>query len=224
MKWIEASMEWLAAHGILPLPEWRRKRDGSAFLVHEDWVSKLGYDLSGAKTYNHNSSELEELLASEEWSGTEAARASADYATAGAVKNLLTTARAGIQAMSLTDAEAASVAELFPRWEDLIGQSMAAGTKLQYGGKLYKVIQAHAAQADWKPDATGALYGLVSGTTAEHAGTLEDPIPYEPGMVLYAGKYYSEDGATYLCRTNSIVGYDVTLASGSLDALIEKVQ
>lgn len=43
-------------------------------------------------------------------------------------------------------------------------------------------------------------------------------------MVLYAGLYYSEDGVTYLCRTNSIVGYDVTLASGSLDALVERVE
>ena len=120
MKWIEASMEWLAAHGILPLPEWRRKRDGSAYLVHEDWVAKLGYDLSGAKEYNHNSAELEELLGSDDWKGggEDEPAASADYATAGAVQNLLTTARAGIQAMSLTDAEAASVAELFPRWED----------------------------------------------------------------------------------------------------------
>lgn len=56
------------------------------------------------------------------------------------------------------------------------------------------------------------------------AGTLEDPIPYVPKMVLYAGLYYSEDGVTYLCSTNSIVGYDVTLASGSLDALVERVE
>lgn len=56
------------------------------------------------------------------------------------------------------------------------------------------------------------------------AGTLEDPIPYVPKMVLYAGLYYSEDGVTYLCRTNSIVGYDVTLASGSLDALVQRVE
>lgn len=226
MKWIEVKTEGLAEHGLLPLPEWRRKKDGSAYLIHEDWVARLGYDLGEATGYNHNSPELEALLGSDDWKGggEDEPGTSADYATAGAVKNLLVTTRAGIQTMSLTDAEALSVRELFPRWEDVIGESLSEGMKLQYGGKLYKVIQAHTAQEDWLPDATGALYGLVSSTTSEHAGTLEDPIPYVPKMVLYAGLYYSEDGVTYLCRTNSIVGYDVTLASGSLDALVERVE
>ena len=32
-----------------------------------------------------------------------------------------------------------------------------------------------------------------------HAGTAEDPVPYTPGMELESGKYYSQDGTTYLC-------------------------
>ena len=73
-------------------------------------------------------------------------------------------------------------------------------------------------------DAEDDAAWLLKDKVKNFAGTLEDPIPYVPKMVLYAGLYYSEDGVTYLCRTNSIVGYDVTLASGRLDALVERVE
>lgn len=46
---------------------------------------------------------------------------------------------------------------------------------------------------------TAALYEEINET---HAGTLEDPIPYNNNMALEEGKYYSQDGVTYLC-TNS---------------------
>lgn len=32
-----------------------------------------------------------------------------------------------------------------------------------------------------------------------HAGTPEDPIPYTSGMELESGRYYTQDGITYLC-------------------------
>ena len=37
----------------------------------------------------------------------------------------------------------------------------------------------------------------------EHAGTLEDPIPYAPPMELFNGKYYTQDGVKYLCNRDS---------------------
>ena len=91
-----------------------------------------------------------------------------------------------INTMGLTDEQALQVKDLYPAWEDLVGQALAAGYKLLYNGNLYKVIQAHTAQSDWLPSDTPALYGLV-GTDieeGEHAGTREDPIPYEQMMLI----------------------------------------
>ena len=37
-----------------------------------------------------------------------------------------------------------------------------------------------------------------------HDGTLVDPIPYEGSMALENGKYYSQDGVTYLCNRDTV--------------------
>ena len=59
-----------------------------------------------------------------------------------------------------SDEDALESIELFPKWE--AGIAVATGERYQYNGKLYKVIQAHTAQADWTPDTTPALYTEVS--------------------------------------------------------------
>ena len=123
-----------------------------------------------------------------------------------------------VNTMNLTDDEAFRVKSLYPDFTECIGKQLPAGFRLQDGGKLYKVIQAHTAQADWKPAATPDLYGLA---TESHAGTLKDPIPYERMLVLEAGKYYTQFGVVYKCVKGSIVGYDADLTE--LLSLLEKV-
>lgn len=124
------------------------------------------------------------------------------------------------QLATLSDVESAKVKALFPSWSSKIGVVVKVDEKLYYNNKLYKVIQQHTPQEDWKPDEQGSLYGLIS----EHSGTLEDPIPYERKMVLEQGKYYTQFNEIYLCITNSIVGYDVDLNDDSLAALLQKVE
>lgn len=124
------------------------------------------------------------------------------------------------QILTLSDEEAVKVKVLYDTWSSKIGQLLTVDTRLYYNDKLYKVIQQHTAQSDWTPDKEGSLYGLIS----EHAGTLEDPIPYERKMVLEQGKYYTQFDEIYLCITNSIVGYDVDLNDDSLAALLQKVE
>lgn len=63
-------------------------------------------------------------------------------------------------AVSLPDEDALSGIELFPAWA--AGTAYAADTRIRYGGKLYRVVQAHTSQADWTPDATPALYTEVA--------------------------------------------------------------
>lgn len=68
-------------------------------------------------------------------------------------------------AASLTDEQAMEVATVYDPWK--IGKAYAVGDFLTYGvngvgdPQLYKVAQAHTAQADWKPDATPALYVAI---------------------------------------------------------------
>ena len=58
------------------------------------------------------------------------------------------------------DATALDLIELFPAYK--AGTAYAVGDRIRYGGKLYRVVQAHTSQADWAPDGTPALYTEVS--------------------------------------------------------------
>lgn len=63
-------------------------------------------------------------------------------------------------AVSLTDADALESVELFPAWA--AGVAYAVDERIQYGGTLYRVVQAHTSQANWTPDKTPALFVVVS--------------------------------------------------------------
>lgn len=112
-------------------------------------------------------------------------------------------------AMSLSDGEAATAVELFPKWAYPV--SYVVGNRVSDGGKLYKCQQAHTSQEGWKPSATPALWVVIDVT---HSGTQDDPIPASRGMEYEYGKYYldSEDGKTYLCeRTGEAAGGKIVL-------------
>ena len=61
--------------------------------------------------------------------------------------------------ITLDDSTALTGVELFPPWK-LIAYSV--GDRVQYNGTLYKCVQAHTAQSDWTPDATPALWVVVT--------------------------------------------------------------
>lgn len=107
-----------------------------------------------------------------------------------------------INTLELTDAEALSVKTLYPAWETFIGKKLEEGNKVQYNGGLWKVIQEVPTVLEHYPPSkeTSANYVRID---EEHAGTLEDPIPYTPPMELFNGKYYTQDGITYLCNRDS---------------------
>ena len=100
---------------------------------------------------------------------------------------------------SLPDSEALEAVTLYPEWA--AGVDYSTGYKVQYLGKLYKVVQAHTSQETWTPDITASLYTRIDEV---HDGTKYDPIPYEGNMTLYNGKYYSQDGVTYLCNRDTV--------------------
>ena len=108
---------------------------------------------------------------------------------------------AGANAVERSDLDALAVKDIYPAWDSLIGQTVNVDFKLTYDGKLYKVIQAHTVQSDWVPGVgTESLYAVID---EGHAGTEDDPIPYDGNMELFEGLYYIQNGVTYRCTRNS---------------------
>ena len=108
---------------------------------------------------------------------------------------------AGANAVERSDLDALAVKDIYPAWDSLNGQTVNVDFKLTYDGKLYKVIQAHTVQADWIPGVgTESLYAVID---EGHAGTKDDPIPYDGNMELTERLYYSQDGIVYLCTRST---------------------
>ena len=142
----------------------------------------------------------------------------------GIITQQLALSRMMINTMSLTDEQALEVKDLYPTWEELIGQEIEKDFKLTYEGKLYKALQQHTVQEQWKPGIdTASIYAVISASAEEeHTGTKEDPIPYVQNMVLEKNKYYTQDGVLYLCIQGTITGYPNDLKD--LASLVQKVE
>lgn len=97
-------------------------------------------------------------------------------------------------AQSLPDETALEAVTLHPRWA--VGKEYEAGFKVQYNGKLWRVLLSHTAQDGWQPDVAASLWEQINET---HSGMIDDPIPYDGNMALENGKYYMQDGVIYLC-------------------------
>lgn len=108
-------------------------------------------------------------------------------------------------AQSLDDNTALTAVELFPKWKDLVKKKVKVlkGFRFQYEGKLYRTEQPEYTFVEtYVPGAPGTE-SLFSKVDETHAGTYEDPIPYEKNMEIYQGVYYSQDGVIYLCIRSS---------------------
>ena len=103
-----------------------------------------------------------------------------------------------INTLEVDDNTALRMVEFYPEWA--AGQDYPVGFKVQRGGALYKVLQAHTSQTDWEPENAPALWTEVCES---HAGTKDDPIPYDGNMALEAGKYYIQDYVIYLCNRDT---------------------
>ena len=107
--------------------------------------------------------------------------------------------RQQINGLAVDDNTALRMREFYPEWTS--GQAYTAAYKVQYGGNLWRCVQAHTAQSGWEPStATASLWEQICES---HDGTLADPIPYSGNMALENGKYYTQDGATYLCTRDT---------------------
>jgi hypothetical protein len=101
------------------------------------------------------------------------------------------------QLQEMTDEEALEYEVCFPTWTSLLGQSVAADTRVWDNGYLWKVIQAHTFSTEWRPEVATSLFTKVQ--IQQEEGTIDNPIEYSINMELVLGKYYVEDGIKYLC-------------------------
>lgn len=92
--------------------------------------------------------------------------------------------------------------DFYPTFDECIGLKVSQGYKFTYNGKLYKVIQESLIiQGHYLPGTgTESLYQRIDEV---HDGDIYDPIPYEGNIVLENGKYYTQDGVTYLCNRDT---------------------
>ena len=103
-----------------------------------------------------------------------------------------------INGLVVDDNTALRMKEFYPEWA--VNVAYPVGHKVQYNGKLYKVIQAHTSQVTWEPINAPSLWTEVCET---HSGTLEDPIPYNGNMALTNGLYYTQDYEIYKCTRDT---------------------
>ena len=100
----------------------------------------------------------------------------------------------------LSDAQALEVMEAYPLWEPGIEISQAmidsGMNRYRLSTKLYKTETPHTTQNSWAPIYTPALWTPLN---PGYAGTLEEPIPAQPGLMYKDGLYYIDAEGIYIC-------------------------
>lgn len=218
MEFIIATIAQAEAHGIEVLPTYRQSVDGTQVVLHLEKVKNID-EFGSFKRYDYDDAEFTQLMNSEEWThGEDYQQPSEDYGKVRAMQILTARTTKEINTMNLSNTEALSVKEFYPVWSaDSV--PVEKGEKYQFNGHLYEVVQSHTTQSNWSPENQSSLWvEVVEG----HAGTLEDPIPYNEelnplwqGMILEEGKYYTQSEIVYKCIRNS----EIKLTH-NLDALI----
>lgn len=106
-----------------------------------------------------------------------------------------------INILDVDDNTALRMRSYYPDWA--ADTAYTVGYKVQHGGKLWRIRQAHTSQAGWEPDAVGTE-SLWEQINEVYAGTVDDAIPYSGNMALENGKYYVEGDVIYLCNRDTV--------------------
>lgn len=115
---------------------------------------------------------------------------------------------AEMNTLNLSAVEALEVKNWYPIWGETEnfreGDTITAGTKMQYGDRLWQALQDHTLMSIYPPSITTAsLYKEVTPDD-DTLGTKDNPIEYNGNMALEEGKYYTQDGVVYLCTRDTV--------------------
>ena len=87
----------------------------------------------------------------------------------------------------MSDEQAAKLTALFDPF-DGDGHAYSVGDVANYGGVLYRVVQAHKSQADWTPDKVPALFKVHR---------TPEMTEWVAGIAVKAGERFGYGGATW---------------------------
>lgn len=199
MTYAIVDIVWAKSHGIEILPEMRTSVDQSKVILHEEML--LPFSDEDFPRYSFNDSAFIELLNSNEWTYPEGEEPviNRDFSRILALNILDEEVAKNINTYELTPSEALQVKDRYPEW--VIGIDVKTGERYRVDDTLWECIQGHTTQENWRPGiSTASLWKVVD---EEHAGTIDDPIPYVTPMELFNGKYYRQNGVTYKCTRDS---------------------
>lgn len=98
-----------------------------------------------------------------------------------------------INTLSVDDNTALRMVEFYPAWAS--DTAYTAGYKVQYGGKLWRCIQAHPSQTGWEPENAPSLWAKVLIPDETVIPEWEQPDSTNPYMV---GDKVTHNGKTWV--------------------------
>lgn len=108
------------------------------------------------------------------------------------------------------DQTALKAINLYPLFDDIKGTWQKKGFRCRYevNGEMHlfkltcedQTEQGTFIVENWTPTEAASIWTAIDET---HSGTIDDPIPYDPNMVVYNGLYYTYDGVLYKCIRDS---------------------
>jgi hypothetical protein len=109
-----------------------------------------------------------------------------------------------INTLTVDDNTALRMRDFYPTFESIVGQTIEKqGFKFTYADKLWATVQHNLLIQAHYPPGIG-MESLYTEVCETHAGTMEDPIPYNGNMRLENGKYYIQDNVIYLCTRDTV--------------------
>lgn len=173
MKYAVVDIVWCKSHGIEVLPEWRKNKNLTKCIKHIDHLSPFLEE--EFPVFESTDPEFIVLLASEEWTMPEGVEVNREFSRLLALDMIDKEATEKINTYNLTASEALQVKDRYPEWKT--GINVKTGERYRVEDVLWECVKDHLTQDNWKPStATLSLWKRVDAE--EHAGTMEDPIPY----------------------------------------------
>lgn len=101
---------------------------------------------------------------------------------------------------TLSDEVALSIPDILPTWQEFLdaGEKIGEGVCLMHEGQCYRVVSSNGVlPQEHQPPGGEGMLSVYTPIDREHAGTLEDPIPFVYGMETKELLYYSYKGKVY---------------------------
>ena len=106
-------------------------------------------------------------------------------------------------ATNIPDAVALSIPDILPTWKEFLdsGEKIGEGVCIMHEGQRYRQMQpGGVTPIESQPPGADGMLAVYRSIDRDHAGTIDDPIPWVSGMDCFKDKYYAHDGEVYLCK------------------------